>query len=60
MGLHSKVEVVMVNKYSKFELNIFDLKIKQIRLNYIPTCKVFLKVAPSRKKYDVRMCTGRR
>ena len=24
MGLHSKVEVVMVNKYIKYELNIFD------------------------------------
>ena len=44
MGLHSKVEVVMVNKYSKFELNIFDSN------EVIQVCKNFNLVLQRRRR----------
>ena len=34
MGLDSKMEIVMVNKYTKFQLNVFDSIEVNLNFNY--------------------------
>ena len=39
MGLDNKVEVVMVNKYTKFQLNVFDSIEANLNFNYFISVK---------------------